>query len=176
MPGVSSLDEVLARLDRVEAELALHRLAYDYCVGADHRDPRRWAAVWTPDAVWETGPDPDHTFVGIDAIRGAVERQWRAFPVMQHATSNHTVDVDGDRATGRAEVTVLVQLPDGRWIVGGGTYADEYRRDGGTWRIARRRVLRAIDLAPLAGSTGPLIYDEKTGTVGQLGNSGSTNA
>ncbi|WP_097257815.1 nuclear transport factor 2 family protein [Streptomyces sp. Ag109_G2-15] len=69
----------------------MHRLAHDYCVGADHRDPVRWEAIWTADAVWETSSD--QIFTGIEAIRAAgVEQQWQAFPIMQHATANHTVE------------------------------------------------------------------------------------
>jgi len=153
VPAMTTIERLAARLDRVEAELALHRLAHNYCVGADHADLARWAAVWTPDAVWETGPD--RIFVGIEAICAAVKQQWRTFPIMQHATANHVVDLDGDRATGRSDVVVLVQLDDRRWIAGGGTYADEYRRDGGSWRIARRRVIRPFDLAPLPPADGP---------------------
>lgn len=155
---MTTMDELAERLDRVEAELALHRLVYDYCVGADHRDRERWTSVWAPDAVWQVGPDL--AFTGVDEIIAAVERQWRFFPVMQHATTNHTVDIADDSATGRSDVVVLVQLPDGRWIAGGGTYEDEYRRDAGTWRIARRRVHRPFDLAPLAPSEGPIMSGE----------------
>jgi SnoaL-like domain len=154
VPGMTMVEELAARLDRVEAELALHRLVHDYCVGADHRDRDRWAAVWTADAAWETSPDRIYT--GIDAICAAVEEQWQAFPIMQHATANHTVTIDGADATGRSDVVVLVQLTDGRWIVGGGSYEDEYRREPTGWRIARRRVVRPFDLAPLAPSAGPI--------------------
>ncbi|WP_327398743.1 nuclear transport factor 2 family protein [Streptomyces sp. NBC_01288] len=155
---MTTLQDLTARLDRVETELALHRLAHDYCVGADHRDPVRWKAIWTADTVWETGSD--QIFTGIEAICAAVEQQWQAFPIMQHATANHTVEIDGVAATGRSDVVVLTQLRDHRWIAGGGTYEDEYRRKGGTWRIARRRVVRPFDLAPLAPSDGPVHVDE----------------
>lgn len=77
------IDDLAARLARIEAELAVHRLVADYCVGADRQDLARWADVWTADAEWETSPD--RVFVGVDAICAAVQRQWRAFPVMLHA-------------------------------------------------------------------------------------------
>lgn len=144
---MADIEELAARVERLESRDALQRLAYDYCVGADHRDLGRWRSIWTDDAVWETSPD--RTFTGIDEICGAVAQQWQAFPVMQHATSNHTVEVDGDTATGRCDVVVLVQIANDRWILGGGAYADEYRRDDGRWRIARRRVVRLFDLGPL---------------------------
>jgi hypothetical protein len=138
------IEDLAARLDRVEAELALHRLAHDYCIGADHRDVTRWQSVWTTDGVWETSPERVHR--GVEAITAAVSTQWSTFPIMQHSTVNHVVDVTGDTATGRCDVVVQVQLPDGRWIVGGGAYEDSYRREGGVWRIAHRTVARPFDL------------------------------
>jgi hypothetical protein len=65
---------------------------------------------------------------------------------MQHTVSNHVVSIDGDEATGRADVTVFVQLDETRWITGGGTYHDRYRRDDGRWRIAERRVADGFHL------------------------------
>ena len=154
LPGMTMPGNFTARLDRVEAEFALRRLAHDYCVGADHRDRVRWEAIWATNAAWETGPD--WIFIGFDAICAAVEQQWRTFPIMQHATANHTVDIDGDSATGRSDVVVMAQVPDRRWSLGGGTYEDEYRREEGIWRIARRRVTHPFDLAPLPPSDGPI--------------------
>jgi hypothetical protein len=141
---MTTIEALAARLDRVEAELALHRLAHDYCVGAGHRDRLRWEGVWALDAVWETGPN--RVFMGLEAICAAVERQWRTFPVMQHTTANHMVAVDGDSATGRSDAVVLAQLPDRRWVVGGGSCEDEYRRIEGVWRMTRRRVVQPFDL------------------------------
>lgn len=155
---MTTLEVLARRLDQVESQLALHRLAYRYCVGADHRDIDTWTSVWLPDAEWQVSPD--RVFAGIRAIRDAVQQQWAAFPVMQHSTTNHTIEVNGDRATGRSDVVVMVQLGDriiedaGRWVVGGGTYLDDYLRLDGEWRIARRRVDRPFDLAPLAPSIG----------------------
>lgn len=73
--------------------------------------------------MWETSSD--QMFTGIEAICAAVEQQRQAFPIMQHATANHTVEIDGAVATGRSDVVVLAQLRDHRWIAGGGTYEDE---------------------------------------------------
>lgn len=89
--------------------------------------------------------------------------QWVTFPRMQHATSNHVVELDEadpDDARGRCDVVVIVQLPDPRWSLGGGVYDDHYRRERGTWRIASRRVLRPFDLAPLPASHGTTRVEE----------------
>ena len=158
---VVSIEDLAARLDRVESELALRRLAANYCVGADQEDLARFTAIWTHDALWdaagEDAEDQEHRFAGIEAITAAVRGQWETFPRMQHATSNHVVELDeddADRASGRCDVVSIVQLPDGRWSIGGGVYEDSYRREGGTWRIALRQVLRAFDLQPLPASHG----------------------
>jgi hypothetical protein len=141
------IEELAERVERVEAELALHRLANDYCNGADYRDLARWQRVWTADAVWQTSPD--RSYRGLDEIVAAVTGQWQSFPIMQHSTVNHVVDVAGDKATGRCDVIVQIQLGDGRWIVGGGAYEDEYRRESDGWRISRRTVARPFDLPPI---------------------------
>src|SRR3954467_2128460 len=108
--------DLITRLERIEAELALHRLAQHYCVAADHRDLELWREVWTPAAVWETSADPEYIFTGIDAICAAVQRQWETFPVMQHGTVNHVVDIGTGVATGRCDVIIHVQQPDRGWI------------------------------------------------------------
>jgi ketosteroid isomerase-like protein len=141
--------DLVRRLERLEAELALRRLAHDYCIAADTRDLDLWSMLWLQDAVWEVSPD--QIFTGIDEIRIAVQEQWRAFEFMQHSTTNHVVEIGGDEATGRAEVIVFVKLGEERWVTGGGTYVDRYRRNRSEWRIAARRVVRPFDL-PLAAA------------------------
>ncbi|WP_043719862.1 nuclear transport factor 2 family protein [Kutzneria sp. 744] len=145
-----SMSDLVARLERVEAELALQRLAHNYCVAADGRDLPLWRSVWASEAVWETSADPDYIFTGIDAICVAVQRQWETFPVMQHGTVNQVLDIGSGSATGRCDVIIHVQLPDGGWITGGGTYEDRYERSDSGWRIGRRRVTAAFDLGPLS--------------------------
>lgn len=156
-----TLQDLANRLERVETELALHRLAADYCIGADQEDLARFTAIWTTDALWDAaGDDPgddEHRFRGIDAITAAVQSQWATFPRMQHATANHVIERDpgnAGAASGRCDVVVTVQLPDGRWVLGGGVYEDRYERADGVWRIAARTVRRSFDLQPLPASHG----------------------
>jgi hypothetical protein len=145
---MTDIADLAARLARIESELALYRLARQYCVAADHRDLDLWREVWTPDAVWDTGPD--RVYTGVAAICAAVGEQWEAFPIMQHGTVNHVVDIAESTATGRSDVIVHVQLDDATWVTGGGTYLDEYRhREDGRWQIARRTVTRPFDLGPI---------------------------
>jgi hypothetical protein len=156
-----TLEELAVRLEQLETQLALHRLAADYCIGADQEDLERFSEIWTADAVWDAAgddlDDEEHRFRGAEAITAAVQGQWATFPRMQHATANHVIDrdeVDPDRARGRCDVVVTVQLPDGRWVIGGGVYEDRYQRQYGVWRIASRVVRRPFDLQPLPASHG----------------------
>ncbi|MER5321281.1 nuclear transport factor 2 family protein [Streptosporangium roseum] len=87
-------------------------------------------------------------------MRAAVQEQWAAFRQMHHWTTDFVVDVDGDRATGEADVAVRVQLADGTWVGGGGTYQDAYVRREGRWRIAHREVVSSFDEDPLPPGIG----------------------
>jgi ketosteroid isomerase-like protein len=117
------------RLDLIESELALHRLAAEYCHGADKRDLDRFLQVWTQDASWILSDEV--SLKGPDAIASVVQRQWDAFAAYVHWTTNHVVRVEGDRARGEVDVAVAVQLHSGRWLQSGGTYIDEYVRVDG---------------------------------------------
>lgn len=136
-------ERLLARLDRLEAIEEIRDLVHRYSWGADHRDEEVWRSVWAPDAVWQVGPE--RSFTGIEEIVDAVAWQWRTFPQMLHATSNHRVSASGDSGSGLADVVVMVCLShddggDGRWVVGGGTYRDTYVRRDGVWLISRREA------------------------------------
>lgn len=143
--------DIETRLDRVESEASIRRLAHDYCHGADKRDPGRFADVWAPDGVWIVSDEQE--FAGVDAIGAAVAAQWEAFTHMHHWTSNHVVTVDEenpDAASGEADVQVAIHHRDGTWWHGGGTYLDEYRRSNGRWRITRRRASEIFSAQPPA--------------------------
>ncbi len=165
--GTAAYDDLMepsgtveARLDGLETRVALADLVADYAIGADGHDLARWRAIWCDDAVWMAGEQEDQTFRGLDRICWAVQRQWATFPRMQHAMSNHRVLIDGsDEATGQCDVVTLVQLPDLRWVVGGGTYLDAYRRTIDGWKIARRVVDRPFDLEPFAASSGTVFVE-----------------
>lgn len=133
-----------ARIDRLESESALRRLAAEYCHGADKWNLERFLGVWTDDAVWVLSDVV--SYVGRDAIARVVERQWEAFVRYSHWTTNHVVEVVGDHATGECDVDVTVLLHSGRWVRGGATYVDEYRRVDGRWLISRRDVRHRFDI------------------------------
>ncbi len=104
--------ELQERLERLESESAIRTLVHEYCHGADKRDRARFAAVWTPDAVWQVAPTQE--FRGVEAICAAVEWQWGgAFLQMHHWTSNLVIDLDGDQARGEVDVSVTTSSSTG---------------------------------------------------------------
>lgn len=66
--------DIETRLDRLESELAIQRLAHEYSHAADKRDHRRFADVWASDGVRIVSREQE--FAGVDAICEAVAQQW----------------------------------------------------------------------------------------------------
>ncbi|MGY1616136.1 nuclear transport factor 2 family protein [Geodermatophilus sp. SYSU D00691] len=129
-------DDVAARLDRLESLAALTRLAHDYCQAFDERLLDRFLELWHDDATWEMLPGT--VLEGHEGIRSATEGAWASLPATRHLTSNHVVDLDGDSATGSAQVVAFVQSPDGAWAEMVFTYTDTYERRAGRWAFTRR--------------------------------------
>ncbi|MFC5380758.1 nuclear transport factor 2 family protein [Aquipuribacter nitratireducens] len=135
-----------AAIDLLLSESQINRLVREYCHGVDKRDADRFMAVWAEDAVWQVGPE--QVFRGHTAILDGAQRQWDAFGQMHHWAANVVIDIEPgeDRATGESDVDVTVEMVDGRWVRGGGTYRDQYVREHGQWKIARREAVAHFHL------------------------------
>ncbi len=118
-------------------ELSVRALIERYADSVNRRDARDWAALWTEDGVWEL-------FGGEIAGREAVVAAWRAamegIPFVFHVPHSAVIEVDGDRATGRWTVSEQLVDAQGQPAVLLALYHDEYRREAGAWKIARRRL------------------------------------
>jgi uncharacterized protein (TIGR02246 family) len=123
------------RIQALEDERDIRRLASEYCHGFDRRLPERFASVWHEDAVWRVHPEQEVT--GRAAIVAQANAMWQRLAASFHWTANHVVQIDGDIAHGEADVDVLVCV-DGVWANAPGVYFDRYERRGGIWRIACR--------------------------------------
>jgi len=139
--------------ERIEDELAIRNLVARYTHAIAERDFDAWAACWADDGEWHV--------LG-QTVRGRAEvlARYRALTgptrfVMQVA-SDGAIELDGDSATGRWQITESIQTQDGRAALNLGRYLDRYQRGAdGAWRFARRefqtRYLGPPDLtgAPL---------------------------
>lgn len=125
------------RLRALEDRQAIQQLRAEYCQRLD-------------DGRWEQLVDlftSDGRFVGLSTAQGR-EQMLEFFPTLNastvtswwHFSSNETIFLDGDRATGQ---TWLLQpcVVDGQAHIAAGRYEDQMRRsEDGTWLFAVRRV------------------------------------
>ena len=120
-------------------KLAIQELCSRYCQTIDAQDSGGWARCFLPDGAFEF----DGRIVrGYAALREYAEAHTRVLRA-RHMTLNHLydVDVDGDRATGRATTVVSIATPSGYKIMGQGAYHDDLVKIGGEWKIRHRRVV-----------------------------------
>jgi ketosteroid isomerase-like protein len=135
--------------DRVEIEA----LRGEFTDAAMMRDRARLASLFTPDGVLRM-PNVPAEFVGREEIRVGGERLQAQWDFFVQTTHPGTIQLDGDRATGRAYIHELVRTLDGREGLNYAAYHDRYRRTGGGWRFAERVYeVRYLDTTPLAGTT-----------------------
>ncbi|MGH0032444.1 MAG: nuclear transport factor 2 family protein [Myxococcota bacterium] len=118
-------------------ELAIRALIERYADAVNRRDDADWAALWTGDGVWEVFGT---AIEGRDAVVAAWSGAMQTFSFVFHVVHSAVIDVAGEGARGRW--TVSEQLVDaaGKPGILLALYHDEYRREAGVWKIARRRL------------------------------------
>lgn len=135
------IQALLQRVDELESRAALRDLVTDYCLGFDTHNWDQFIAIWHQDAVWEIGP-PFGTFAGHDGIREAVQDV--LYPVWRethHLASNLRVEFDDlDHARGVCNVDCMGATKDEIVQMISATYADDFERRDGVWKIAKRTV------------------------------------
>ena len=128
-------------LELVLAEAALRRCAEDYARGADRRDKELWRAVLSPDCTIE---GPGFSVTGREANLGSLDLLERMFRATRHLVHQVRAEVSGDSARGETYCTAEHRIAgeDGDmllcWAI---RYQDEWRREGGQWRISRRELV-----------------------------------
>jgi hypothetical protein len=129
------------RVQRLLEEAALRRTAELYAQGADRRDKAVWSAIMTEDCVIEA---PGITLHGRAQIVAALDIMAQLYVSTQHRVHNQIVTIDGDSARGETySVAEHLSLAEGRakvltWAI---RYQDSWRREGGEWRFAHRRLI-----------------------------------
>ncbi len=124
---------LLARIERIEAQLAIQQIVARYAVALDARDLDALVALFVADVAcgrWGTGRD---------ALRRFYDTALRRFYRSQHLVCGQVIDLlDADHATGtvycRAE-----HEDQGKWIVMAICYFDSYEKRQGQWQFVRRK-------------------------------------
>lgn len=120
-----------------DALVALHHRYADAVRAGAEAGEADWAATWVPDATWVL---PGRSVTGLDDILAL----WRTSMAKQvHVVQLYlsaTFDIDGDTASGRAQLVELVSSVDGTQGMLAGHYDDTYRRTADGWRFASRAL------------------------------------
>jgi len=118
--------------------VSISRLAACYseaiCRGAIHEAVQ----VYTPEGVLSSSTTEDA--VGYAAIERTIKKAVEAFEFVYNTTIPGVIDVDGDRARARFQVTELAKRHDGTTLHFLGTYDDELQRGPDGWRFTRRTL------------------------------------
>jgi ketosteroid isomerase-like protein len=131
-----------ARIRKLEDELAIRRIIVDYATTLDGHDFAAYAALFAKDGVWQNGntvrrgsAEIQQMLLGLYGPTPAGYRNMESY----HLVSNLAVDVNGDKATARSRHLLVLRGTDGHPTPTlAGLYEDEFVRESGTWKIARR--------------------------------------
>ncbi len=123
---------------------ALEQLVARYCDGVIRNDAETWASTWTDDATWELRPGA--SVDGREAILAMWTKAMKGFSWVVQSPGACVFEVDEVAGTGSGRVTIHERLKPakGDAVSHIAVYHDEYRRVGGAWRFASRR-LQMID-------------------------------
>jgi ketosteroid isomerase-like protein len=135
---MTSPSEAMATLIAKEE---IRELAMLYSRGVDRKDIALLKTLYTADATDDHGP---HYNGPVEGYLAFLERSLPHMHIGGHFICNHLVSVDGDTADGEVYAIAWHLIPDGK----GGLlhdmqavrYIDNYAREDGKWRFAKRVV------------------------------------
>jgi ketosteroid isomerase-like protein len=146
--------DLAARIDRLEALVAIRQLASKYALAIDVRDLDAIVALYVDDV--RAGADAR----GRPALRAVFDRVLRGFTTTAHQVQNHVIDFD-DANHAQGLVTCRceheVATPAGpRWVIVQNLYHDRYQRVAGRWYFRARVQNRLYGTASDDPPVGPL--------------------
>ncbi len=133
-------DDLMQRVERLEAESAIRALAARYCFAIDNHDLAAVRELFTEDArVYSRDGVMEAT--GRDAIIRQYEERFRVLGPSNHVSHDHWIRIGGaaDGATGTLSAHAELWRND-QMMVTALRYEDEYRREDGVWRFAQREL------------------------------------
>jgi ketosteroid isomerase-like protein len=138
-------DDLLARVEALEAERDILNTMYRYAHTIDVGDAGGWADCFTEDGVFNVttrvdGYDP-YVVKGRDDLRDFVEHHTRPPGLWhKHLIVEPIIEIDGDEATGETYFLVLMDHDDVPIVRVFGRYIDRLRREAdGRWRFVERQ-------------------------------------
>jgi ketosteroid isomerase-like protein len=142
------MSDVQSIADRFEIEA----LRGEFTDAVMMRDYDRLASLFTEDGIVRI-PHIDEEAASREEIRAGVERLQGLWNYFVQTTHPGMIHLDGDTATGRAYISELGHLHDGRSQQNYSVYHDRYQRTPEGWKFKERVYeVRYLDPTPLAGS------------------------
>jgi len=140
------IDELRARLERVEDELAIRRVILSYGPAADAGLASKAASVWFDDGVydWDGKGEPHEGSAAVERMLDGDGHQRLIAAGAAHFAGPPLIDVHGDHATA-VNYSFVVRSEDSRyylWRVSAVRW--DLERAGSSWRV-RRRTNRLLD-------------------------------
>jgi len=129
-------------------EAAIEAVLVRYATGIDRRDWQLFRSCFTPDCRSDYGPIG--SWAGVEALTAWMEQAHVPFGLTLHRMTNFAIAVDGDRATSRCYVHVVLTFaehPDTAHE-SFGFYDDTLVRDGTSWRIQERVFTTVLSKSP----------------------------
>lgn len=154
------MSDVLARIRRIEDELAIHRTMARYAHAIDYGDHDAWVGCFTADGVFEVRsrwpePAPKRISGRAELHRFATRHSSAPQHWHKHMVSAIVVDLDSDVATSRAYFAALIEYEGAAVVKVFGRYLDRLIREtDGEWRFGER-IAEAEAITP---GTPPLSY------------------
>lgn len=141
MEPTPDLQQLLHRIEKLEARHAIAELASAYAIACDEHDMERLIGLFTADAVFDS-PNKAMVANGREDIRAMFIRMFKVRGPGYHWTHDHFVEFDAadpTRATGLV-LSHAETCPDGVASLAAMRYRDAYRREGGRWLFERRAI------------------------------------
>jgi uncharacterized protein (TIGR02246 family) len=148
-----TVTELARRVERLEDELAIHRVIVSYGLGVDAGDPDRGAAVFTEDGVYDVDVG---RMEGRDAVRQMIHAARHRDMVghCAHQMGPAVVTLEGPgRASAVGYSRVYLETRAGTHVYRVSVNRWELVKEDGRWLVARRttRVLGHPDVVALLG-------------------------
>jgi uncharacterized protein (TIGR02246 family) len=150
------------RVQRMEDESAIRKILIEYGAFLDAKDYHAYAALFAKNGVWQGGFG---TFTGPAAIEAmlvknlGVPEPGFVNKANFHLLTNPIIAIDGDRAHVTSKYLFWTAVEGKPTPLLAGRYVDDFVRENGEWKIAKRVTWGAIPFrdpnAPVAAGGGP---------------------
>jgi len=160
-----TLEELHARVGRLEDEAAITRLIMSYGPAADAGLTSFAGQLWLEDGVydWDADGEPHLGSAGVDAMLQGENHQGLIARGVAHFAGPLLIDLDGDRATVLNYSLIMRREEDRHYLWRVSAVRWDVERADARWRI-RRRTNRLLDASgagrELFGDALPELFEE----------------